>query len=108
MHKLRNATFIIPSTRERVKRQITIRNTAGFDGPANPNTNYEDSEDSFIHFERRLSSAGNLNTAIHNSRVSLKKIWRWVKSETGRNILKCSLAYLIASMGTFVPFLSNF
>ena len=31
----------------------------------------------------------------------------FVVSETGQGVLKCSLAYLLGSMGTFVPFLSS-
>jgi hypothetical protein len=37
----------------------------------------------------------------------LIKIWRWINSSVGQNVLKCSLAYLLASMGTFVPLISN-
>ena len=34
-------------------------------------------------------------------------IWDFVKSDTGKGVLKCSLAYLLGSMATFVPFLSG-
>ena len=40
--------------------------------------------------------------------AQLDRAWRFVNSETGRGILKCSLAYLIGSMATFVPVLSDF
>ena len=40
--------------------------------------------------------------------AQLHGAWRFVNSETGRGILKCSLAYLIGSMATFVPILSDF
>jgi len=29
--------------------------------------------------------------------------WQFAKSETGRGVFKCSVAYLIGSMGTFIP-----
>jgi hypothetical protein len=37
----------------------------------------------------------------------LIKIWQWIRSDVGQNVLKCSLAYLLASMGTFIPPISN-
>jgi hypothetical protein len=70
--------------------------------------NSADSEDSFLSFQRRFSSVGTLHTATHNTKVSLRIGWRWLKSEVGKNIIKCSIAYLLASMATFITPISNF
>ena len=37
-----------------------------------------------------------------------KWTWNFCTSKTGQGILKCSIAYLLGSMATFIPFLSNF
>src|ERR1700712_3303908 len=39
--KLRNGTFILPGTGERVRRQITLRNPSNFDGPLRNSSNGE-------------------------------------------------------------------
>lgn len=36
------------------------------------------------------------------------RAWSFATSKTGQGILKCSIAYLLGSMATFVPFLSDF
>lgn len=36
------------------------------------------------------------------------KAWDFMRSETGKNMFKCALAYLLGSMATFVPALSSF
>ena len=38
----------------------------------------------------------------------VRRVWAFWLSRTGQGILKCSLAYLLGSMGTFVPFLSEY
>ena len=42
------------------------------------------------------------------SKRQMDTAWKFLTSETGQGILKCSLAYLLGSMATFVPVLSNF
>ena len=37
----------------------------------------------------------------------IKKAWDFARSKTGQGVLKCSLAYLLGSMATFVPAISN-
>ena len=36
----------------------------------------------------------------------MRGLWDFIRSDTGKGVLKCSLAYLLGSMATFVPFLS--
>jgi hypothetical protein len=37
-----------------------------------------------------------------------KELWQWLKTPTAKGILKCSLAYLLGSMFTFLPPLAKF
>lgn len=39
---------------------------------------------------------------------SLVRCQRWLDTPNGRGVLKCTVAYTIASLATFVPFLANF
>ena len=51
---------------------------------------------------------GNKRDLRYEVKVLVEKIWSFVVSRTGQGILKCSFAYLLASMGTFVPFLADY
>ncbi|TAQ89411.1 hypothetical protein B7494_g2290 [Chlorociboria aeruginascens] len=98
--KLRNGTFILPGTGERVRRQITLRNTPGFD-----NTYGNDSDGSI---DRQPSMKGAFQTAVDKATTHSKEFWGWLHTPVAKGIFKCSLAYLIGSMGTFLPLLANF
>lgn len=105
--KLRNATFIIPSTRERVKRQITLRNPASFDGSSrSPVVGLGETEE--LLSWRRQSTAGDFWLAVQNTKDFLEEAFKWLRSPLGRGVLKCSLAYLLASMATYLRPVSNF
>ncbi|KAF7920641.1 hypothetical protein BELL_0293g00090 [Botrytis elliptica] len=103
--KLRNGTFVLPSTGERVRRQITLRGPSGFDGPVRSHPH-----------EEGLGLGLNLtgeNTNVFqrgwkNCVKSSKEFAQWIKTPTGKGILKCSLAYTLGSMATFSPHLANF
>ncbi|KAI3326711.1 ribosomal protein L19 [Xylariaceae sp. AK1471] len=90
--KLRNTTWIIPGTGERTRRQITLRHPS-YDGP---------SDDDPI---RPLSDGETLREKAcntwHNLVVKACQLWAWLKSSKGRGTIKCSIAYLLASLGTF-------
>ncbi|OBT92431.1 hypothetical protein VE01_09283 [Pseudogymnoascus verrucosus] len=98
----RNATFIIPSTRERVRRHFTLRNSANFDGPLDT-----DQTASLLPFHRHIST-GNFTRAFECTKASAKDLWKWLQTRQGRGVIKCSIAYVIACMATFVPLLYNF
>ncbi|KAI1362143.1 ribosomal protein L19 [Xylaria arbuscula] len=91
--KLRNGTWIVPGTGERTRRTFTLRHPS-FDGPGN--------DDDQI---RPLASAATLRdkarNALHNVTISADSLWAWLNSPKGRGTIKCSIAYLLASMGTF-------
>jgi hypothetical protein len=105
--KLRNGTFIIPGTGERVKRQITLRNPANFDGS---NSFSNGSGDPVLPTRRPsyYSRASTFRTALDKSIDASKEFWVWLHTPTAKGILKCSLAYLLGSMGTFLPPLASF
>ncbi|KAI9769527.1 MAG: hypothetical protein M1840_004004 [Geoglossum simile] len=96
--QLRQATLIIPRTGERVKRSITLRGAPRLspDGVVNERTPLLERSDS------RLSQKGTLGTITANGKDGLGELYRFAFSSTGQGILKCSLAYLLGSMVTFV------
>ncbi|CZT44109.1 related to Lactobacillus putative histidine protein kinase SppK [Rhynchosporium secalis] len=101
--KLRNGTFILPGTGERVRRQITLRNPSNFDGPARTN-----SGSSILHLRRTYSQAATFRTAVDNTVEAWWKFWAWLHTNDAKGILKSSLAYLLGSMATFLPPIANF
>ncbi|KAI1303437.1 ribosomal protein L19 [Xylaria venustula] len=90
--KLRNGTWIIPGTGERTRRQFTLRHPS-YDGPV------DDAQlRSLADGETWRDKARN---AFHNLVVTAQLLWAWLNSPNGRGTIKCSLAYLLASLGTF-------
>lgn len=90
--KLRNGTWVVPGTGERTRRQFTLRYPS-HDGP---------SDDDLIHsLAEGETVKEKLRTAWHNIRVAAGNLWAWTNSPNGRGTIKCSIAYLLASMGTF-------
>ena len=45
---------------------------------------------------------------MDNTVESAKEFWTWLKTPTAKGILKCSLAYLLGSLATFLPPIANF
>ena len=89
MQKLRNGTFVLPGTGERVRRQITLRNPANFDGASSHGSVHG------VDLLRRAGSysqAGTFRTAMDNTVDSAKEFWAYLKTPTAKSILKCSLA----------------
>ncbi|RFU72852.1 60s ribosomal l19 [Trichoderma arundinaceum] len=98
--KMRNGTFVIPATGERSRRQFTLR--------APRNRSHCDGS------ERRpsvasVSAAGqHIQAASRAVRVKTLAAWKWLQTDEGRQVLKCTLAYLLGTTATFWPPLSNF
>jgi hypothetical protein len=57
---------------------------------------------------RGYSQAGTFRAAVDNSVQSAKDFWAYLKTPTSKGILKCSLAYLLGSLATFLPPIANF
>ncbi|RDA87167.1 hypothetical protein CP532_4237 [Ophiocordyceps camponoti-leonardi (nom. inval.)] len=97
--RMRNGTFVIPSTGERSKRQVTLRASAiACDGPWCHGSSPSSSETA-------ESPASNDAGRVKATAIA---VWRWLRSDEGHQVLKCTLAYLLGSLGTFWPPLSNF
>lgn len=97
--KLRNGTWIVPSTGERTRRQFTLR--PDYDGPA-------DNDDAVPSLTETSTAGAKLKAVLHNVKARAYLFGAWLASPKGRGTLKCSVAYLIASMGTFYPPFASF
>ncbi|KAF9696482.1 hypothetical protein EKO04_005582 [Ascochyta lentis] len=95
---LRSVTMIQPKTGERVKRSFTLRRSS--------HRHTESSE--------FLLAPGQFDPARHKEMGRMERFWEEIKfrmwwayayatSPTGIGILKCSLAYILGSLATFVP-----
>lgn len=85
-----------------MRRHFTLRNSANFDGPLDT-----DQTASLLPFHRHIST-GNFTRAFECTKASAKDLWKWLQTRQGRGVIKCSIAYVIACMATFVPLLYNF
>lgn len=102
--KLRQATFVLPRTGQRLKGLVNLRNP------------YSDSNGSHDDDERRGLLSGEVLadrfSVCGRLRSRISHIGRWTKqsisSELGIGVLKCSLAYLLGSLATFVPAIASF
>jgi hypothetical protein len=98
--KLRQATLILPKTGERVKKTFTLRYPGRTDGNGNARTPLLPRRASF----RRRGS-------VERTWIYLNEIWHYIfeygTSQKGINILKCSLAYVLGSLATLVPFIAS-
>ncbi|KAL5337857.1 transcriptional regulator of RNA polII, SAGA, subunit-domain-containing protein [Aspergillus crustosus] len=100
--KLRQATFILPKTGQRLKGLVQLRNS------------HLDPNDHIDNEERRGLLSEELPPSQDGLAPHLKeKFWeqylsvrQFISSELGVGVLKCSLAYLIGSLATFVPALA--
>ncbi|OTB06988.1 hypothetical protein M426DRAFT_318352 [Hypoxylon sp. CI-4A] len=90
--KLRNGTWIVPGTGERTRRQFTLR-YPHLDGPGD--------DDAIRSLNEGSTVKEKIRNAWLNTQVATGNLWTWVNSPKGRGTIKCSIAYLLASMGTF-------
>jgi Fusaric acid resistance protein-like len=103
--QLRQATLIIPQTGERVKKRVTLQSLDGeYDTLSNP---VESSgETSPLLRRRSLPSAykrrGNRSKIWQRCKTAAAQIRAFMVSETGMGVLKCSFAYVLGSLATFV------
>ncbi|KAI1810284.1 ribosomal protein L19 [Poronia punctata] len=90
--KLRNGTWIVPGTGERTRRQFTLRHPS-YDGSGDDN-----------HI-RSLAEGETLGEKLwnlyYNALLIVHSVWTWLCSPKGQGTMKCSVAYLLASLGTF-------
>ncbi|KAJ5441166.1 Brefeldin A-sensitivity protein 4 [Penicillium cf. griseofulvum] len=96
---LRNATFVLPKTGQRLKGLVNLRNSTPV------SDEYNDERRGLLtneiqHYEGRLDA---LTRRIHDKWTETN---RFIRSEPGIGVLKYSLAYLVGSLATFIPALS--
>ncbi|KAG9689293.1 hypothetical protein KCU95_g9732, partial [Aureobasidium melanogenum] len=104
---LRNATFILPRTGERVRRAFSLP-TLG--------DNAREEAGSPEEREGLLGTDPDVSCPPARERNAiLKPLYRWRDrsidfwaSNLGQGIFKCSIAYLLGSLATFLPFISAF
>ncbi|GAB7356966.1 hypothetical protein MBLNU459_g7806t1 [Dothideomycetes sp. NU459] len=105
---IRNATFIIPRTGERVRRAFSLPAIGQDFAESGRNEDGSAEEQEGLLGQSASSppeSRNHLTARIYQTRDSITRFWT---SNIGRGILKCSLAYLLGSLATFVPFISDF
>ncbi|KAL6859664.1 Fusaric acid resistance protein-like domain-containing protein [Trichoderma novae-zelandiae] len=97
---MRNGTFVIPATGERSRRQFTLRaprTRSHCHGPER-----RPPAASGISVRQRIQAASRL------ARTKALAAWAWLQTDEGRQVLKCTLAYLLGTTATFWPPLSTF
>ena len=105
--QLREATLILPRTGERVKRAVTFGNPLGLEG-ANDNVSSEEHTPLLGWRSSRYPESRKLWRLKDTLTRFRKQAWSFANSKTGRGILKCSLAYLLGSLATFLPLIAAF
>ncbi|KAJ5195183.1 uncharacterized protein N7498_008621 [Penicillium cinerascens] len=104
--KLRQATFVLPRTGQRLKGLVSLRNNTQTTAVPDDDNERE---------ERRGLLTGEIET--HNGIFTrlwtrLRELWlsmhQLIVSEPGIGVLKCGLAYFLGSLATFIPAISSF
>ena len=113
--QLRQATLIIPQTGKRVKRRVTLHEVDGQnDQTGSPE---ESSNETSPLLRRRTNSATAKRkrgtTSVWQSlklraRDKVAQVKNFLLSDVGKGVFKCSVAYFLGSLATFVPFLRDF
>ncbi|KAK3724442.1 hypothetical protein LTR37_001066 [Vermiconidia calcicola] len=95
---LRRASFISPSTGERSKRVFTLQEASH-----RPHGDVSESTPLLQTDGGRDEVLSKRTKAVSYVQDKAKTFYEFATSNTGRGIFKCSLAYLLGSLVTFVP-----
>ncbi|KAI1071066.1 hypothetical protein LB507_009700 [Fusarium sp. FIESC RH6] len=101
--KLRNGTFIIPSTGERSRQEFSLRTSTNATSASG-----NDNKPKFHTFDEAESITDRLQIITQNIKTAFVLVWLWLHTEEGHGVLKCVLAYVLGSLGTFFPPLTSF
>lgn len=109
---LRQATLILPHTGERVKKRVNLRGYNGNNHSRSPSPRSSRfSDDRQPLLQHRGDGLSDTNAKVldqwHTITSFPTTAKRFMTSEVGKGVLKCSLAYLLGSLATFVPALSG-
>jgi hypothetical protein len=99
--KLRQATFVLPKTGQRLKGLVNLRNAA-----TAPNDNEHDERRGLLTNEISSHYEGYLTALSHRIQNAGAQANQFLRSEAGIGVLKYSLAYFIGSLATFIPAIS--
>lgn len=58
--------------------------------------------------KRRGSTQSTTSLLVSTAKLYAQQAWTFANSKTGRGVFKCSIAYLLGSLATFVPFIAAF
>ncbi|KAF2134896.1 hypothetical protein P153DRAFT_362618 [Dothidotthia symphoricarpi CBS 119687] len=95
---LRSATMIQPKTGERVKKSFTLRRSYH-----RPTESTEFLLAPGQHDPTRHEDMGRVERLQETCKYRIRQTYAYATSPTGIGILKCSLAYILGSLATFVP-----
>ncbi|EME81386.1 uncharacterized protein MYCFIDRAFT_140051 [Pseudocercospora fijiensis CIRAD86] len=108
--QLRRASFILPKTGERSKRTFTLRDASnrmsiagGSDGQEDESLLAYGDGRGYDTYRRHKTRSELLQEAL---RRRLCQFWMFAKSPTGQGIFKSSIAYLLGSMATLIPWVA--
>ncbi|KAF2753721.1 hypothetical protein EJ05DRAFT_489894 [Pseudovirgaria hyperparasitica] len=101
---LRQATLILPKTGERVKRAFTLGVQAVQNGHVDAQEHMPLLGADTGHGE---SGPRNKSLVWEKTKETGVKLYDFITSPLGQGILKCSLAYILGSLGTFYPPISG-
>ncbi|ESU16544.1 hypothetical protein FGSG_09900 [Fusarium graminearum PH-1] len=101
--KLRNGTFIIPSTGERSRQEFSLRTSTN-----SALNNNNDNNPKFHSLDEAESITDRLQIITQNIKTAFVLVWLWLHTDEGHGVLKCVLAYVLGSLGTFFPPLTAF
>ncbi|KAH7118779.1 Fusaric acid resistance protein-like-domain-containing protein [Dendryphion nanum] len=99
---LRTATMVLPRTGERIRKTFTLRRPS----PAS-NGSTEFLLAPGYGDPTRHQEIGRMRKAVDYVKSQAKAGYAFATSPMGINILKCSLAYILGSLATFVPLISG-
>ncbi|KAL9103306.1 MAG: hypothetical protein Q9163_001648 [Psora crenata] len=100
--KLCQATLILP-TGIRVKRSVTFGDRPRLDGADDDAPSDEHSPLLGRQVSPRNEDKSLSGKVIDITKKKTREVWTFAKSNTGRDVFKCSIAYLLGSMATFIP-----
>lgn len=103
--QLRQATFILPKTGRRVKRNVTFGPPPAIDGTHDAETSYRSPSEGR---KRHGSQPSPATLLMGTAKECAQQAWAFANSKTGHGVFKCSIAYFLGSLATFVPFIAAF
>ncbi|KAJ5150943.1 uncharacterized protein N7482_010195 [Penicillium canariense] len=106
--KLRQATFVLPRTGQRLKGLVSLRNPTRRFAAAHDDNAERDERRGLLSGEIELHDDGYGTWLSKQAQELWATLHRFVTSEPGIGVLKSSLAYLLGSMATFIPAISSF